>query len=151
MYDRKWHTDQKVTLACRRPGKKIHARKRNPHESRFARAPINASFLLATDRAAPEGFEIWERDPHGAGGTETRRGGKSGEAGAIPAESRDLRQIIAKIMRRARAAGSLESDRLELFRFNSDARSQLRDINIVNDRLHKVFKYDDWNRALSDC
>jgi len=129
----------------------MHAGKRNPHELRFARAPINASFLSA-DRAAPKGFKIRKRDPHGAGGTETRGGGKGGETGAIPAESRDLRQIIAKITRRAEAAGSsLESDRLELFRFISDARSQLRDINVVNDRLHKAFKYDDWNHALSDC
>jgi len=99
----------------------MHARKRNPHhahESRFARAPINASFLLA-DRAAPEGFEIRERDPHGAGGAETRGGGKGGKAGAIPAESCDFWQIIAKIITSAAGAAgsSLESDRLELFRF----------------------------------
>lgn len=70
----------------------------------MSRISINISFFFA-DRAASKGLEVRGRDSHGAGGAETGGGRKGGEARAIPAESRDLRQIIAKRKSRESESG----------------------------------------------
>lgn len=64
------------------------------------------SFVLFADRAAPKGLKVRGRDSHGTGGAETGGGRKGGEARAIPAESRDLWQIIAKRKEKERESGN---------------------------------------------
>lgn len=90
---------QKVTSACREL-------KKCTRESVTRTSRISCALRLThslssfrffrfffADRAAPKVFEIRGRDPHGAGGAKARGGGKSGEAGAIPAESCSLWQL----------------------------------------------------------
>lgn len=85
--------------------------------TRTSRISINVHFFLSfffADRAAAKGLEVRGRDSHGAGGAETGGGRKSGEAGGISTESRDLRQIIAERKsggeRKLPAARSLECE-----------------------------------------